>query len=426
MVKNGVKIKGFIVSQNGQDFIIGKAKIKEILSYTKYTERVIIGFDENEKPIYNQHVQRKVDKARVEKIADFLINDAQATFPTNVVLGVPMSIIESQSHTNDGIIEVVFSDIVYEQVNLAKRGQDDTDIYVTIIDGQHRIRGIEIAIERLEKEINKAGGDASAQQRLNDLLNIELAVSYFIDKSLEYQAMIFSTINRTQKRVSQDLVYSLFGLSSNDTPYKTALEVVLALNGHPKSPFYKRIKLYGGDYDKHISPPLSQATMIKSIVALISESLRESENDKYRSRKDLRIPKGKKFLPFRQFYANNNDYMISDCLFYYFNTVRNYLSEYWQYDGLAKPNNILQSTVGYEALLNLLVEILKRDQIDTFSSDTFVPYIQKIQFISFWDTEKFPMSTKGRNILYLTMSLIVFPALDDNDERITKLQELRL
>lgn len=258
-----IGIKGFPVSQNGQDFIIGKAKIGEILSYTRYTERVIIGFDEDEKPIYNDHVQRKVENSRVNKIADFLINDTQATFPTNIVLGVPMSIIESQSHTNDGIIEVVFSDIVYEQVNLAKRGQDDTDIYVTIIDGQHRIRGIEIAIERLEKEINKVGGDASAQQRLNDLLNIELAVSYFIDKSLEYQAMIFSTINRTQKRVSQDLVYSLFGLSSNDTPYKTALEVVLALNGHPKSPFYKRIKLYGGDYDKHISPPLSQATMIK-------------------------------------------------------------------------------------------------------------------------------------------------------------------
>lgn len=421
-----IGIKGFLVSQNGQDFIIGKAKIGEILTYTRYTERVIIGFDEDEKPIYNDHVQRKVEIPRVNKIADFLINDAQATFPTNIVLGVPMSIIESQSLANDGVIEIVFSDIVYEQVNLAKNGQDDTDIYVTIIDGQHRIRGIEVAVERLEKEINKGGGNATAQQRLNDLLNIELVVSYFIDKSLEYQAMIFSTINRTQKRVSQDLVYSLFGLSSNDTPYKTALEVVLALNGHPKSPFYKRIKLYGGDYDIHISPPLSQATMIKSIVALISESLRESENDKYRSRKDLRIQKGKKFLPFRQFYANNNDYMISDCLFYYFNTVRNYLSEYWQYDGLAKPNNILQSTVGYEALLNLLVEILKRNQIDTFNSDTFVPYIQKIQFIDFSDTEKFPMSTKGRNILYLTMSLNVFPALDDNDERITKLQELRL
>ena len=415
-----VGIKGFPISQNGQDFIIGKAKIGEILSYTKYTGRVIIGFDEDEKPIYNDHVQRKVENSRVNKIADFLINDTQATFPTNIVLGVPMSIIESQSHTNDGIIEIVFSDIVYEQVNLAKRGQDDTDIYVTIIDGQHRIRGIEIAIERLEKEINKVGGDASAQQRLNDLLNIELAVSYFIDKSLEYQAMIFSTINRTQKRVSQDLVYSLFGLSSN------ALEVVLALNGHPKSPFYKRIKLYGGDYDKHISPPLSQATMIKSIVALISESLRESENDKYRSRKDLRTQRGKKFLPFRLFYANNNDYMISDCLFYYFNTIRHYLSRYWEYDGLSKPNNVLQSTVGYEALLNLLVEILKRNKIDTFNSNTFVPYIEKLQFIDFSDTEKFPMSTKGRNILYLTISLNVFPALGNNDERMIKLEELRL
>lgn len=419
-----IGIKGFPISQNGQDFIIGKAKIGEILSYTKYTERVIIGFDENEKPIYNGHVQRKVESSRVNKIADFLINDTQATFPTNIVLGVPMSIIETQSHTNNGIIEIVFSDIVYEQVGLAKKGQDNTDIYVTIIDGQHRIRGIEIAIERLEKQINKVGGDMSAQQRLDDLLNIELAVSYFIDKSLEYQAMIFSTINRTQKRVSQDLVYSLFGLSSNDTPYKTALEVVLALNGHPKSPFYKRIKLYGGDYDKHISPPLSQATMIKSIVALISESLKESEKDKYKSRKDLRTQRGEKFLPFREFYANNNDHMISDCLFYFFNTVRNYLSEYWQYDGLAKPNNVLQSTVGYEALLKLLVDILEDKQIKTFNNNTFVTYIQKIQFIDFSDTEKFPMSTKGRKILYLTMSLEVFPATNNDDERIITLEEL--
>ena len=64
-------IRGFLVSQNGQDFIIGKAKIEEVLQYTMYTERLIIGYDENENPIYNNHVQRKVDKARVEKIADF-------------------------------------------------------------------------------------------------------------------------------------------------------------------------------------------------------------------------------------------------------------------------------------------------------------------------------------------------------------------
>lgn len=71
-----VGIRGFLVSQNGQDFIIGKAKIEDVLQYTKYTERLIIGYDENENPIYNDHVQRKVDKSRVEKIADFLISNS--------------------------------------------------------------------------------------------------------------------------------------------------------------------------------------------------------------------------------------------------------------------------------------------------------------------------------------------------------------
>ena len=410
-----VGIKGLPVSQNGQDFIIGKAKIGEILSYTRYTERVIIGFDEEEKPIYNEHIQRKIEKSRVDKIADFLIYDRQATFPTNIVLGVPLSIIDTQSYTSYGTIEIKFLNVVYEQVNLAKKGQDNADIYVTIIDGQHRIRGIEIAIEHLEREINK--GNNFAKQRLDELLNIELAVSYFIDKSLEYQAMIFSTINRTQKRVSQDLVYSLFGLSSNDTPYKTALEVVLALNGHPKSPFYKRIKLYGGEYNKLSSPPLSQATMIKSIVALISETLRESENDKYRTRKELKKQKGNKFLPFRQFYANNEDNMISDCLFYYFSAVKNILPQYWDYDTQNKPNNILQSTVGYEALLALLVSILKHDNIPTFDQHVFMPYIEKIKMIDYSNVEKYPMSMKGKNILFSEMNSILYPLENDNDDR---------
>lgn len=30
-----IGIRGFLVSQNGQDFIIGKAKIEEVLQYTK-------------------------------------------------------------------------------------------------------------------------------------------------------------------------------------------------------------------------------------------------------------------------------------------------------------------------------------------------------------------------------------------------------
>lgn len=415
-----VGIRGFLVSQNGQDFIIGKAKIEEVLQYTKYTERLIIGYDENENPIYNDHVQRKVDKARVEKIADFLINDDTATFPTNVVLGIPQNMIESQTLNDDGIINLVFNDKVVQEVVKAKEGDMDADIYVTIIDGQHRIRGIEVAIDRLRAMIDKSGDDKIQywQDKLTNLLNIELVISCFIDKTLEYQAMIFSTINRTQKRVSQDLVYSLFGLSTADSPYKTALEIVLALNGHPKSPFYKRIKLYGGNYDKTDSPPLSQATMVKSIVALISTSLRESENDKYRERKDLRVCNSKKKLPFRIYYANDEDKKIADCMFYFFSAVKRTFPQ-WNYDGLSKPANILQSTVGYEAMMKILIDILNNYSISLFSNTCFDEYLNKISNIDVDNIALYPMSTIGKKALYNAMFIELFP----NDSTVEKKKE---
>ena len=426
MIMGQVGIRGFLVSQNGQDFIIGKAKIEEVLQYTKYTERLIIGYDENENPIYNDHVQRKVDKSRVEKIADFLINDETATFPTNVVLGIPQNMIESQTLNDDGIINLVFNDKVAQEVVKAKEGDMDADIYVTIIDGQHRIRGIEVAIDRLRAMIDKSGDDKIQywQDKLTNLLNIELVISCFIDKTLEYQAMIFSTINRTQKRVSQDLVYSLFGLSTADSPYKTALEIVLALNGHPKSPFYKRIKLYGGNYNKTDSPPLSQATMVKSIVALISTSLRESENDKYRERKELRTWKSTKSLPFRLFYANDEDSKIADCMFFFFSSIRNAFPNQWGYNGQSKPTNILQSTVGYEALMKILVDILDRAEFKQFSEECFSRYIDKIKGLEVEDTLHFPMSTIGKKIFYNSMFIALFPddgTVDEKQEEIDKL-----
>lgn len=416
-----VGIRGFLVSQNGQDFIIGKAKIEEVLRYTKYTERLIVGYDDDEIPIYNNHVQRKVDKSRVEKIADFLINDETATFPTNVVLGIPQNIIASQNVGTDGIVSLVFDDKVVEEVEKAKNGDVDADIYVTIIDGQHRIRGIEVAIDRLQAKIAHVKDDKAQywQDKLNDLLNIELVISCFVDKTLEYQAMIFSTINRTQKRVSQDLVYSLFGLSTADSPYKTALEVVLALNGHPKSPFYKRIKLYGGNYDKTDCPPLSQATMVKSIVALISTTWRESENDKYRDRKELRTWKSSKSLPFRLFYANNEDSKIADCMFYFFSSIRNYFSELWEYNGQAKPTNILQSMVGYEALMKIMVDILDRANIKEFSTGCFDSYIDRIKDLDVGNIQSFPMSTNGKKIFYGKMFIELFPD-DPSAEKIKK------
>jgi len=436
-------IQGVPVTQNKQDFIIGVFSIKDILQFTKYTKRLITGFDENEEPIYNKQIQRFVENSRVEKIADFLTKDPDATFPTNLVLHIPESIIEEQSQEN-GFLNIKLKRKVFDEIK-----KEDGDVLITIIDGQHRIRGIEVAIRRLESQIDSAvrtnrissSEEISKrlefdQQRLNDLNNIHLVVSFFINKTLEYQAMIFSTINRTQKKVSADLVSSLFGLDTSDTPQKTGLQVVLSLNGHKESPFYKRIKLYGGDYSEKTSPPLSQATMVRSIVALISENLREAENDRYRKRKELskRSSSSSKLLPFRIYYATDRDNYISDILFYYFNAVKTTFINikpkvsYWDYDNQNKPDNILQTSVGYEGLLKILVDILNDSKLtkEKVSEEYFSGLLIKAKGLDFSNQQTFPFSTKGKNILYLSMSLKIWENLpyggkDDRTERLSNL-----
>lgn len=448
MTQMNNKIIGQVVNQNSQEFILGVFTIKQILRFTRYTKRLIVSYDEDERPIYNKQVQREVETSRVEKIADFLINDPLASFPTNIVLGIPKVSIEEQrvlqyNDLNSNFIEITLKDSVFKEIE-----KEDGDVYITIIDGQHRIRGIEIAIKRLQSDIDSLVRTIrissspelqkkleKAQKRIEDLKQIELAVSFFIDPSLEYQAMIFSTINRTQKRVSQNLVNSLFGLDTSDTPQKTALEVTLSLNTHPSSPFYKRINLYGGNYAKNQSPPLSQATMIRSIVNLISENAREAENDRFRKRTELlrQSERSSRFLPFRYFYSRNQDEMISNVLFYFYNAVRKTYKtkegiSYWSIND-NDIYNILQTTVGYEALLKVLCDILEVAQFEKHTNllktdDFYVMYLSKVN-IDFSNREKYPFSTRGRNILYLEMSLQIFPhGTFKNDSRSKKLEEL--
>lgn len=111
-------------------------------------------------------------------------------------------------------------------------------------------------------------------------------------------------------------------------------------------------------------------------------------------------------------------------MFFYFNSIQKHLGHYWNYDGNSKPNNILQSTVGYEALMNLLADIIQKDGVNSFDKDTFDTYVLKLKNINFSDVEMYPMSTKGKNILYCTMSLAIYPSDNLNDERRMKLQEL--
>lgn len=433
-------IKTLPVVQNKQEFLLGIFRISEILRFTRYTTRLIVGFDEKEAPIYNSQIQRKIEKSRVKKIADFLVNDPNATFPTNIVLHLPSVIIDEQQKENE-LIKIRLDQKVFDEIN-----KKEGDVYISIIDGQHRIKGIEEAIDRLEghcealsKTVRNKTNPALVEKldfyssRLDDLKNIELVVSFFIDKTLEYQAMVFSTINRTQKRVSQSLVYSLFGLDTGDTPHKTALEVSLSLNSHKKSPFYKRIKLYGGSYSRNSSPPLSQATIVRTIVSLISENLRESENDRYRKRKELlqRSEKSRKFLPFRNYYATDNDSKISDTLFYFFNSVGKIFADsdgnsYWEFnDDNLVVSNIFHTTVGFDALMKILIDILEREKKnDADLIILYENYLKKAADLNIGDTNRYSFNNRGKKYLYLDMSLKIWPADSKDDNRLQELRDL--
>jgi DGQHR domain-containing protein len=439
------RLLGMPVRQNQQEFIIGVFKIGQILTFTKYTTRVIRDYDEKGFPVYNDEIQRDVENSRVEKIADFLINDPEATFPTNLVLHIPEEVILKQ-HKHNNFIEIFIDEKVFTEIKKENDKQSTGDIYISIIDGQHRIRGIEIAISRLKLDIDLLqktlikAKDQELQKKLDyyhkrlaDLLNIDLVVSFFIAKQIEYQAMIFSTINRTQKRVSESLVYSLFGLTTEDSPQKTSLQVVLTLNAHEKSPFHNRIKLYGGDYDRNQTPPLSQATMVKSIINLISENARQAENDRFKKRSELskRSLGSAKDLPFRQYYVSDKDASISDILFYFFNSVRSSFmydkeNSYWDFDPeTMKPTNILHTTVGFQALLEILVEILPEiAESKRFEVQSYRKYTDQFSSLQIADVTRYPFTSKSKSIFYLDMNLILKPAISPDDSRLLKLKEL--
>lgn len=415
-------IKARKVIQNNQEFLIGIFRYEQVKDFTRYTKRLIIGFNEVDEedqvfegqkqivPNYNPEIQRKTNNSKIEGIAEFLINDPAAMFPTNIVIGIPQIVIDKKSEDEFGNTEITLNPIVKEELR-----KKDGDVFLTIIDGQHRIKGIERAIEKLKEEISKLHKNENVTnvnesirltKILNRLYNLELIVTFFIDPTLEYQAMIFSTINKTQTKVPENLVFSLFGLTKDDTPQKTALEVVLALNGIEKSPFFNRIKLVGGNYQRGELIPLSQATMVKSILFRICKNQREAEIERNKKREELlNNPLN---LPFRLYYANNNDRMIIRVLYSFFSAVREtFVNEdgisYWDLE-TNEGLNVLQTNVGYQAfmkILNDLLKIIPDDKKDNKS--IYAEYLLKAKDLNWKDDgveKRYPFTSKSINVLY--------------------------
>ncbi|MCK9159498.1 MAG: DGQHR domain-containing protein [Bacteroidaceae bacterium] len=419
------------IAQNNQEYLLGIFRISDVLKFTRYTEYTILGFDEENKPITNNQVQRRLDKKKVESISNFLINDPQAMFPTNIVIAIPNHAISSYEESDNNEIIIELADTVEAEIERIDKGEDG-DIYLSVIDGQHRVKGIQIALEKLtnlienyDEEVSDGNdGLTDLEEKLENLRNFELSVAFFIDPVLEYQAMIFSTINRTQTRVNQDLVYSLFGLTEDDSPQKTALNIVNVLNGTKKSPFYKRIRLAGSnskagkEFYADGYPILSQATMVKSILYMITKDSREAEVERNKPRKYFKKHPNDDLF-FRKYYAEDNDSVVMKIMFYFFSAVQDVFidsdgNSFWDIrSNKNKPTNIIQTTIGYEALLDVLKRILSEEKSEDrlLDKNTYIGYLIKANGIDILDNndpKKFPFTNRSKKLFYDEMERLIW------------------
>ena len=280
-------------------FYLSKVKAKALMGTVDIVSR-----NNNE-----EGVQRELSEQRVKDIA-YYCDDPDATFPTPIIISVNNDV--NVTFNNDNTITIEY-----------------TNQFGDVIDGQHRLKGI--------------------QQSANiDLF--ELPIILMFNLTLEEKAYVFSTINSNQKKVDRSLIYDLFGVSSGRSPQRTAHEIARAMNTMSSSPFCNRLKMLGKKTPDQPDATISQGTFSKRIVSLISKN----ENVDLLMCKNGITLENDDTLPFRKYFIEDKDEVILKILLNCFYALRNVFPEEW-----SQPKDfILWKTTGFNAVVDSLKTII--------------------------------------------------------------------
>lgn len=244
-------------------------EVARAAAFPEYDEYIGYRLKEKRELIVSKKYERLEKEERVKEIADFLNKDEHALFPNTII--VTCELINTSLDYEAGREEDVFKLLGETLTTLSfleepKEPAEQTFLYVPyrkksilIIDGQHRLRGLE-----------------DADPGVTD--NYEILVSFIVGFSWSVVAKLFYTINYTQKAVNKSLLYHLTGEFSPELNEITFMhETVRALNEVSQSPFYKRIKMLGTvDYSLRTEDrkkmTISQAFLIDYLLSTISKS----------------------------------------------------------------------------------------------------------------------------------------------------------
>ncbi|HCG5136133.1 TPA: DGQHR domain-containing protein [Vibrio parahaemolyticus] len=337
--------------------------------------------------------QRAIDDKRVGDISSYL-KTREAAVPNSIILAV--------NHYENDELEVdpdkAWS-IVEENGFLYIDIPDENIELAAIVDGQHRVKGLE------------SGG-----------LNMQIPCSIYFGLPRSLQALVFSTINFNQKKVDKSLAYQLFGYQLDEgdkdfwPPDIVAVKLSRSLNEKENSPFKDRIQLIkkqsenGGEYRWSIS----SAAFISGVLSLLTTNAKadrykigEKKIIGYNTRKSL---KENSNCPLRSYYLDGNDLAIEMVIHRFFSSMKKTL---WV--GRSE-SDIVFRTVGVAAQFSLLKDLLLKGKVTLNSELDFDELLACFQDINI-DSEYFSprTATKKRllDVFRLRLALIKPEGLDE-------------
>lgn len=273
-------------------------------------------------------VQRELSNKRIKEIGEYC-SDPDAVFPTPIVVSV-----------NEYANVIINEDKHYISFN-------ENEIIGEVIDGQHRLWGIE---------------------QSDNIDDFELPVVLMFNLTIEEKAYIFSTINSNQTKVSPSLIYDLFEVSRERSPQKTVHEIARVMNYNEGSPFYNRLKMLGKKAPNQDDATLSQGTFAKSILQLITKN---AEKDRVMIKRGLELKSEyNPGLPFRQYFLDNKDEIITKIILNCFNALRNVFFCEWK----NPQENILWKSTGFRGIVHAMPALYKAGTKEQNLTEEFFMY----------------------------------------------------
>lgn len=305
-------------------------------------------------------IQRPLSPKRVDEIKNY-VNTVDATFPTGVILAIDSEDVKYDG--DNGIMEIS------DRADVAK-----------IIDGQHRIAGLE-----------DYGKD-----------NFQINVIIFLDMDLEDQAMVFATINLAQTKVSKSLAIDLYEYTKSRSPTKTCHNIARLLNYKEGSPLFNRIKILGTATSPY--QPLTQATFVEALIRMISGTMQDALLDRDSIKRGNKLQRAERHdnkLVFRNMFIDEKDAEIAKIVWNYFKAIEDKWPEAWA--GLDVRGNVLPKTNGFRALMRFLpliyVWLGGPDTIPTTTQFLNIFLENSLKDEDF-NTEQYPPGTSGETKLF--------------------------